>query len=279
MVFFALLSTIIASFADVFWKKSLIHKIRPRAHELACYPVAFFISAYFYISGFSLSDVYISAFAVVGLIIIIDAIRQPVMQGVYKEEKLSVIVPYLNLSKIFIIVSSFFIFQDVSYTSFFIALFTVWVIILWSIDIHTFRLPRNFLKILFVETCRATWALLWGWIIVNHWDIVFFNIYVLGAWLFTLFLTITTKQYKDFKNLPKAFWTHREMAALWWFSWFLSLVVIKNLGLSLWILLGFLWIWVTLFFSYIFLWDKPSKKNIILTIIVSLLIWIGYYFK
>lgn len=276
---FAFISTILSAFSDVFWKKSLNHKVGPRAHELACYPIGILLLIYFIYSWFSLSDVWLSAFIVCAIIISIDSIRQPVMQQVYKEEKLSVIMPYLNLSKIFIIIASFFIFKDVSNTAFFITLITIVVIIIWSIDFKTLKLPRNFTKILFVETLRASAWLLWWWLVVNHTEMTFFNLYVIFWGLFMLTLTLKTWQYKDLAQAPLIFWKQREIAALWWVSWFLSLVVIKNLGLSLSILLGFLWIWITLLFSYLFLKDVPSKKNILLTVIVSVLIWIWYYFK
>lgn len=276
---YALLSTFIQAFADVFYKKSLTYRVWARAHELATYNVWLMLFVYFVASGFSLFSVPLMGFLIVGSVIVIDSLRQPLMQQVYREEKISVIMPYLNLSKIFIISSSFFLFGDVSLTSFIITLITVWVIMWASIDIKTLKLPRNFLKILCVEILRAVAALVGAWIIVTYNEVTFLNLYVV-LWLFYMIsLTYITGQYLDLKNVPLRFWTDRFLASLWWISWFLSLIVIKNLWLSVGILLWFIWIWVTLLFSYLLLWDKPSKKDILLTIAVSLLVWAGFYFK
>lgn len=276
---FALLSTFIASFSDVFWKKSLSYNIWTRAHDLASFPIGLLICIYFITTSFSLSQVTIISILLVCIVAVMDLLRQPIMQQVYKEEKISVIIPYLNLSRIFIIVASFFIFQDVSNITFFIILVTIWVIIIWSIDFKTFRMPRNFLKLVCVELLRVWSALLWGWIVVQYWEITFFTLSVIVWTLILSFLVVSTEQYQDLLSAPQKFWFHRQLAALGWISWFLSLVVISELWLSVWILLWFIWIWATLLFSYIFLWDTPSKKSILLTLVVSLLIWIWYYFK
>ncbi len=276
---FAFLSTFIQAFADVFYKKSLVYGIWSRAHELATYNMGLLLLIYFLSTGFSLLAVPLMAFFVIWLVIVIDSLRQPLMQQVYREEKISVIMPYLNLSKIFIISASFFIFQDVSLISFIITLITVGIIIGASVDLKTLKLPRNFSKILSVEILRATAWLIGAWIIVTYSEIIFLNLYVVLGLLYMIVLTYFTQQYWDLKSAPLKFWTDRFLSSLWWISWFLSLIVIKNLWLSIWILLGFIWIWVTLLFSYILLWDKPSKKDIVLTITVSLLVWAGFYFK
>lgn len=278
-MFTAVLSTIIAAFSDVFWKKSLWYKVRPFAHSLTAYPIPILLCCYFLFTGFSFLSTPLLAVGTVALILFIDIIKEPVVQQVYKEEKISVLIPYFNLNKIFVIVASFFLFKDVSNISFCITILTAAIIILWAMDIKKRKLPRNFWKILFVETAKTIWVLLWGWLVLNYGEIIYFNIYVaLGIFAF-LALSIKTSQVKDLKTPPFAFWWYRMIGALGWVSWFLSLLVIKNLGLSISILLGFLWIWITLIISYIFLKDIPSRKNILLTIVVASLIWIWYYFK
>lgn len=278
-MFVALLSTIMTSFADVSWKKSLSFWVRTRAHALWSYPIALSLFAYFVLTGFSLFSAWVVPIVVVSLIAILDIIKEPVNQQIYQEEKISVIMPYLNLSKIFIIISSFFIFKDVSNITLCITIFTIIIIALVSIDLKNKRLPRNFSKLLFVETLVAIWAVLGWWLVLSYSEIIYFNIYVLAYLIPTIFLAYTSGQIWDLRRTNSTFWLYRLIAGMWWFSWFLSLVVIKNLGLSLSILLWFLWIGITLFVSYIFLKDKPSKKDITLTIVVSLFIWIWYYFK
>lgn len=278
-MFIALISTIMSSFADVSWKKSLSYWVRWRAHALWSYPIALVLFLYFMLTGFNIFSVSIVPVIVVWIIALLDIIKEPVTQQIYKEEKISVIMPYLNLSKIFVIISSFFLFQDVSNITLCITIFTVIVIALTSIDFKNKRLPKNFSKLLFVESIRTIWTLLWGWLILSYSEIIYFNIYVIAYLIPAILLTYTSGQIWDLRKTSPAFWFFRLIAGLWWLSWFLSLVVIKNLGLSLSILLWFLWIWITLLVSYFFLKDTPSKKDILLTITVSILIWIWYYFK
>lgn len=278
-MFTALISTILGSFSGVFFKKSMIFNIKPFANSLASLPIAFIFCLYFIINDFTLNSEALISSGVIILIVLLDIIKDPINQKIYSEEKISVLIPYQNLNKIFVIVSSFFIFQDVSLISFFITLFTVLIIILASFDFKHKKLPRNFWKILFVETVLSVTILLGGWVVLNYGEINYFVIYTIIWAVLYLFFATKTGQIHDLKKAEKKYWFTRSIASFGWVSWFLSLVVIKHLWISLSILLGFIGIWVTLFISYIFLWDNPSRKNIILTIIVSLLIWTWYYFK
>lgn len=276
---FALISTFISSFSNVFWKKSLNYNIRWRAHELSSYPIPLTLLAYFILTWFSLSNLTFTLILTVVLILVIDVIKWPVEQSIYKEEKISVIMPYLNLSKVFVIISSFFIFKDVSYTALWITIFTIVIIAAGSIDFKTLKLPKNIHKLLFVESLRTVAILLGWWVVIKYGEISYFNTYVLFGLIIWVILVYSTQQMQDYRNVWISYWKCRTIWSIWWLSWFLSLVVIKSLGLSISILLGFIWVWVTLLFSYLFLWDKPNRKNILLTAVVSILIWIWYYFK
>lgn len=275
----AFLSTIISSFSNVFWKKSLKYKIWNRAHEISSYPIPLLLLGYFLFTSFSFSEISLQLVIFVLLIVIIDVIKLPVEQSIYKEEKISVIMPYLNISKVLVIISSFFLFKDVSYTSLWITIFTILVIALWSIDLKTRKLPRNFSKLLFVESLRTIGILLGWYVVITYWEIWYFNSYVLLAFISAFILLFVSKQVSDFINVWIPYWAHRTMWSIWWLSWFLSLIVINNLGLSISILLGFIWVGITLIFSFLFLKDIPSKKDIFLTILVMCLVWIWYYFK
>lgn len=154
-MFIAILSTIMSSFSDVFWTKSLAYKVSPLAHSLASYPVSMLLLAYFIYVGFEYASIDLIAVFTIFVILLIDVIKEPISQQIYREEKISVIMPYLNLNKIFVIIASFFLYQDVSIISFGIILLTIVVITVGSIDTKNKKLPRNFGKILFVECSRT----------------------------------------------------------------------------------------------------------------------------
>lgn len=275
----ALLSTFLWSISWVFWKKSMVFWIKPFANSIASLPIPIIFIIYFIVNGFSFNAAELITVWVIVLIVVLDIIKDPVNQSIFKEEKISVLIPYQNLNRIFVIISSFFIFHDVSRISFFITLFTILVIILASFDFKHRRLPRNFWKILFVEIVLSIAILLWWWVVLNYGEIMYFMVYAITWAILYLVLSIQTKQIYDLKPMTWSYWITRWLAAFWWISWFLSLVVIKHLWLSISILLWFVGIWVTLLISYMILGDRPSRKDIILTVIVSLLIGTWYYFK
>ena len=278
-MFFALISTVMAAFSDIFWKKSLNFDIRSRAHELSSYIIPVSLVLYFCITWFQISSLESKVFLLTGIIILIDTIRLPIQQQFYREEKISVIMPYLNINKVLVIIASFFIFKDVSYTALCITILTIFIIAFGSIDLKTLKVPRCFWKILFTELLKTLWVLISGWLILSYSEVTFFNSYIILGLTTNILLVLLLQQWSDFKKVGKEYWKQRTLWSIWWFSWFLSLVVIKNLWLSISILLWFVWVGVTLLFSYIFLKDIPSKKDMSLTIIVTLLIWVWYYFK
>jgi len=88
------------------------------------------------------------------------------------------------------------------------------------------------------------------------------------------------KNYKELFTWKKEFYYYRFSASIVWVAWDLMwLFLISSLWLVLSILLWFFWLFFTLLLGYFILKDKPSKKNIILSLLVMVLIWIWYYFK
>lgn len=276
---FAIFWTFIKAFADIFWKKSLIFWLRPYAYNLCSYPLPSLFFLYFVLTGFSIFMIESIMIVWATLLLLSGLIRQPVIQQIYREEKISAIMPYTNLNKILVIITSFFFFGDVSHITFFITLFTVAIIIYASIDLKNTKLPRNFSKILFNESIISIEILFGWWLVLEYWELTYFNAYFL-IWLITYIIAVwISKQYMDVIKAPIEYWKFRVIGSLGWAAMLISLVAINELWLSVSILLGFLWIWMTLIFSYTILGDTPSRRNMFLTMIVSVLIWIWYYFK
>lgn len=278
-MFLALLSTCIFAIADIFFKKSFQYKVWVWGHEASGLLLPLSLSIYLILSYepfrvFSLSILWFYC-----ILLISDIIQKPLRAKIFTEEKLSVIIPYTNLSRIFAIILSFFIYQDVSFISLWVSILAVLTIILFSIDFKKLSTPRNLWKIFLVEILRTFGILFGGWMIISYTPEQYFAAMVLLHILSMPILIIISWQYQDIIWAPKEYWKNRTLASLWWFWWFLSLMVISDLWISLSILLWFAWIAMTLAASYIFLWDRPDKKNIFLTIIITLLVGIWYYFK
>ena len=239
----------------------------------------FLIIIYFFLSWIDLSNLDYYVLWLSFLVLLIAVFRTWIAQKIYKEEKMSVIMPYTNVNKILTIIFSFFIFSDVSILSLIITLIAISIIILFSIDFKTLKFPRNIWKILTVELWLAITTLLSWWIVIKYWEIIYFMLAALCGFFILFVLNLFLWEFKTLKWLPKWFWINRYIWSLWWLSWFLSLVVIKNLWLSVTVLLSFLWIWITLLLSYTILKDKPSGRNLLLTFIVTILVWIWFLLK
>lgn len=60
-------------------------------------------------------------------------------------------------------------------------------------------------------------------------------------------------------------------------GWVLYLFTVSELRVVMLVLLSFLGIGITILFGRIFLKEKPTKKNIIMYVIVSLLVLFGFF--
>ncbi len=278
-MFTAIIATFISWIDNIFWKKSLWYNIWWKMHDILSYPVAFLIIIYFFYSWIDLSKVdYILAGSAF-ILLFIGIFKTQIRQWIYREEKISVIVPYTNVNKVLSIILAFFVFSDVSKTSLLITILAIIVVIIFSINFKTFKLPKNITKMLIVETVTALTLVWTWWLISNYWEKLYF-IFSWISWAFILMILITILwEFKTIKWQPKSFWINRYIWSIWWFAWFLSLVVISNLWLSVSIILSFFWIWITLLLAFIFLKDKPSKKDLLLTLIVTVLVWLAFLYR
>jgi hypothetical protein len=83
------------------------------------------------------------------------------------KNKLSSLIPYENLNKVFIIIISFFLFGDVSLLTLFIALLTVFVIMGFSLDLKKIRFPKSFGLVLLVQLIYTVVTLITGYILLS----------------------------------------------------------------------------------------------------------------
>ena len=278
-MFIAFISTIMESFATIFWKKSIWYWVGVQLHDLIWYTIGWLVVFYFLFAWINFSEIDNTLITGTFFLIISYMLVTKLSHMIYKKEKLSMVMPYTNISKILTIIIWFFIFSDVSLISLFITIVAIIFIILFSIDYKTFKLPNNITLIIFNEIIIAGCTIGTGLLLLNHSETLHFLLYII-IWLLLLSIIILfTSQLKTLKWVPKQFYINNILGWMGWISWFLSLVVIKKLWVSITILLSFIWIWITLLLGYFLLNDKPSKKDILLTIIVSILVWLGYFYK
>lgn len=289
--FIAIISTVFASLWDIFFKKALKYNINLWNNDFLwqILPLGIFIFAYYYFEFHFDTTLYISPqvlFAIF-LSLLFYTVGRYFHAKIFKIEKITYLLPYENLSKIFTIIFSFYLFSDISTLSFIITLVTIFVIFISSLDMKNIAFSKNILIFSFSHVLFAIWNLIVGYILLEsaQWGLwvsgySFITTYlVMGVILFFIPFFLL-KWFKELKNVDFGFYTYRSISwFLSWFSWFLSLVVISYLWLSISVLLSFLWILSTLFFAFFILRDIPRKKDIILTIIILILISLWFYFK
>lgn len=281
MILFAILSTFLNSLATIFWKKSLNYWAPKEIFNLLARASIFFVGLslfFLWLLDFSWMSIYY--ILIIVLITIVQNLKTMMNQYIYSIEKISTLMPYTNINKILTIILAFFIFWDISNISFWITLLAVIIIIVFSIDYKSLKVPKIIWLFALWEIVESMLILLIWYVLLSlTWSAYYIMSYM--VWIFFVWSIVIQKwQLKKFKTLPKKFYIDRLTACHFWWVWYLlSVVLIKELWVSVSILLSFIWIWITLLFSYIFFKDKPSIKNIILTVIVSALVWIWYILK
>lgn len=203
-----------------------------------------------------------------------------ISQYVYKQEKISTVAPYENLNKILSIIISFFIFSDVSLVSLGIAIFVVLVIFFSSFDFKTREVPRTIQIFSLNQLMISINTILIGYLLLQISSIEYFVTEGVIGVVLLLFVIIFNKDIVKMTKLGKDFYKSRVWAALIGnLGYVISLYVISEFGVTINILLSFLYLWFTLILSYLILWDKPTKKSILVSIFVTFLVGLWFYFK
>ncbi|MDD5769423.1 MAG: hypothetical protein PHE25_00495 [Candidatus Gracilibacteria bacterium] len=290
-IIIAFFSILFGSLSNVFLKKSLKYNVSIWNNDFLSqfFTICLFLFIYF-CNLFPINinlNLGVKIVMFIGIIFFIYTIGFYFRTKILKVEKISYLLPYTNLEKIFTIILSFFIFGDISIITFFIIIFTIFIIIIFSIDKKNLTFSKNILIFCFAQILYAIGNLFTGYALleitkgglgVSSFSFIV-NYLIIGTIiLFIPFLIL--RWFLELKNIEKEFYINMLSAgSLSWISWFLSLVVVSNLGLSMSILLSFLGVFTTLIFAFSILREKIESKDVILSIMILFLISIGYYFK
>jgi hypothetical protein len=201
-------------------------------------------------------------------------------QKLYTEEKISTLVPYQNISTAITIVLGFLIFQDTSIAALLIAITTIFIVLAFSIDIRTHSFPRNFGNICLanlLSACRAI-AIVYG--VKEITSTSYFAFTSLVTLLILAAPILVRWQVSEFRLNDRIFYKNRMLAAsIGTVATFMSLFLLQELGLAVTTLLWFLGIGIDLALSYWMLGDVPAKKSVILAVLVTALVGIGFTLK
>jgi len=277
-MFLWIISVLFSSYALILWKKALSFNCPNNLFRLlwlTFWIIFSIIFINFWYNDFSWLT--LNIWILIFLATIISYIRILIWQYVYKREKISTLTPYENINKIISIIFSFLIFWHISIESFLITLFAWFILIWFSINLKTLKIPK-FLNLFFINQLLLSFNTIIIWYFLTQITAIdYYILYNLAFLIIALPLVIKYKEYLNLKKLPKTFYKNRFWDSLISdIGTIIMFFIITDMWLTIWILFSYLYVWITLFLSFFILKDKPSKKDIILTIILSILVWIGY---
>ena len=283
MILIALANNLLYAISNIGWKKSLTiaghaHPVSVGASSAA---FAVFASMFFILGGY----VHMPSLLLLGCILLMKVacvIDLPLRQKIWKEEKVATILPFTNLSTLFTIILSFFLFHDASWITLGISLVAVAVVVISSME-SGWSMPRALPALLADQAITAGTALLTSYTLQQH--MTGADFFALSGMLYGLVFIIPVvyllpRVRSDQKYFTKTFYTHRLSSLLLSnVSYYISLVVIAGLGLLVSTLLGFLYTGAMLLLSLLFFGEVPRKKDIILCIVLAILVALGAYFR
>lgn len=282
-MFRAVFGNILQSFGTVFRKKSLLISHLPKLFfrffgEINGLVIAIIVVAF---SWFDRA-VFLNMRIVGGIVLtlIIDLWYDYIQQWLYREEKIATLMPYENLNCVFVIVVWYLIFKDASLIAVGVSVLVIIITILFSIDFKNFEFPKNIKKIVLVQIL-ITWETLLTWYFLKDLaDKDYFVVYQIVIVIMLLFPLFFNKLFGAVKKINKNFLGYGSISATANnISFLLYLFLVSEFGVVVSILLSFLGDGITILFWYLFLKEKPAKKDVLLIILTTILVGVGFYFK
>lgn len=283
-----ILSSLFGSLTDTIWKKAVVISKLPQSLFSVYWPIGWIIIIYSIIYFWKINVTILSDYKIIFLIFLIAFISYIVTIlyiDIYKKVKLSELLPYKNLDKIFIVLFGFVIFywtkNWTSVTSFSIILLTIFIILLFSVDIKKISFSKDILKFFLVKFLESIITLLVWYIFLQYKTIEYLSIETIIFLSITIIVSILQKNnLKLLFTQQKQFYKYRIWASIIWWVWFIIwLYIIEKSWVLIATLLSFIGLVFQIFFMKFILNDVPEKKQIILAFIVMFMVWIWYYFK
>lgn len=282
-MFRAVFGNILQSFGTVLWKKTLLISSLPELlfrflGELNGLIICVVVIA---LSGFDRA-LFLNMRVVGGIIfvLIIDIRYDYLDQSLYREEKVSTMIPYENLNCVFAIVAWYLMFRDASLISVGISMIVIIMTILSSMDFKHFTWPKNIKKILLIQILITAETLITWYFLKDVSDKDFFIVYQVVIIIMLLFPFVIKNFFSQIKSLkPRFRWYQTISSTSNNISFLLYLFLVSEFGVVISTLLSFLWDGITLLFGFIFLREKPSKKDVIMIVATTVLVGLGFYFK
>lgn len=276
-----ILSAILWATWDIVYKKSLElsnWKISDKYYNFIwnLFMLLFFPVVYLF---FEFEWITITIFYLIVLASFFKIIWELFEQTAIKNEKLSVLVPYWEFQSIFTVLIGFFVFSQNSRISFICALLAWLTLVIWSVDFKKFKFNKYCLTMILSSFFLALKYIIYWFVLleISEYSTLFYATII--STIILLLIIVFSKSLLEYKNINKKiskyiFWENIIRLGVS----FITLFLIKELWIVQAVLIWMIYLIISLFFSFIFLKDKPEKKAIIIAVIVFLLVSFWWFF-
>ena len=287
LILLSILTTILDSLTTVFWKKTipLVSHISVYVDRILTYAVGNLpLGTLLILLGFgSFSSVIVPsvglpliAFSIIGMFTV------PLSQKIYHEEKMSVILPYNQVSTIIATIITFFLFGNVSAITFGITIVAIGVVVAFSFDFRTLAVPRRLGLILLNQIITGTNIVLAGYLLsrIDSLSLFIYENYVWGIQLVIIVAIGGMLSREVVRSIPRSYYGYRLVSVVTGATHeILGYVIIMEAGVIVGTLLSFLGIGVSLLAAYILLREVPSRRDILQAVVLSVIVGVGMYFR
>lgn len=287
-IFIWIFSTALDSYSNVIWKKAL-------NYSKLSLPLFQIFGQYFWlltvwilllISPFEVNILnnYLDIFFI-SAIVLVSTFNVIFQINILKEVKLSHLLPYENLDKIFVVILSYFLFiwtdKATSLTTLVITILTMLLVIIFTIDLKKIIFPKLFWSYVFHKLLKSLTIVAGGYLLIKYTSITYVIIYTLIQFLFYNVISFVKKDnFIDLFKQNKIFYINRSISSATWRAWWVIwLYLIETSWLIIATLLWFFAVVVNIISMKYVLNDIPTKKQIFLAFMVIAMIWLWINFK
>ncbi len=190
-------------------------------------------------------------------------------QYAFKNEKVSVLTPYGQLEWIFTVILGFIFLSWNNKISLIFALIAWAILIFSSVNLNKLTLNTYCVAMIIASLLSAFQYVIYWMVLLQ---ISPESLLIFETWLNVIFLFIIIFLSKELRNIKKI---NSQFTIMLWcntITWYISVFIWMYLISEFWliqaVLIWMLWLVSNLLFSYLFLWETISKKDILVTSLV-----------
>ena len=203
-------------------------------------------------------------------------------RAAYANEKVSVLQPFAMLFQIFPVII-WFIFiatERANFITFLMAILASIIVIVPSIDFKQFKINKYSLMVLLSSTIKSTQLFFILHLLTKFNPQTMYFVESIIIICLSLIMMISKKEFWQFKLLTKRYsWLLFTANSIWIVSIILALTMYTQLWVVATSLISLLYLVFVYLFWYIILKETPSRKDIIIAVLVAGCIFIWMIFK